>query len=326
MSGDSFEVPPGKRVTTADVARASGVSRATVSYVLNDAPNRSISAATRELVLRTAAELGHVPYAPARALRTGTPNIVLTLVPGFSIGFVFDLTLDRLNRELARRDIALLVTRQGDLAEGLSLRQLLGIVTPTVVLAMGGLAEAEREVFAQSRVPVVDDVGFLSHTRMGEMQAEYLISRGHTRLGFAFPEDPAIERYASQRLAGASSVAEREGIAPPIVEQVTTQLDQVRETLRAWMDAGVTAICAHNDDVALVLMAGLTSMGLTAGRDLAIIGVDDIPGAGVGLTTIAIDTDVFSELVVSTVLAALDNRPRPAVESDALRLVVRDSA
>ena len=60
-----------KRATSADVAREAGVSRATVSYVLNNVPKRKISDETRTLVLETAARLGHVPYAPARSLRLG---------------------------------------------------------------------------------------------------------------------------------------------------------------------------------------------------------------------------------------------------------------
>jgi len=57
------------RVTITDVAAASGVSRATVSFVLRDSPGQTISAATRERVRRTARDLGYVPHAIARALR-----------------------------------------------------------------------------------------------------------------------------------------------------------------------------------------------------------------------------------------------------------------
>ena len=58
-----------RRVTSADVARQAGVSRATVSYVLNAAPGQTISAETRERVLHVAAMLGYAPSAAARTLR-----------------------------------------------------------------------------------------------------------------------------------------------------------------------------------------------------------------------------------------------------------------
>jgi len=57
-----------KRVTLNDVAAASGVSRATASFVLRDSPNQSISAVTRERVRQAARDLGYVPHAIARAL------------------------------------------------------------------------------------------------------------------------------------------------------------------------------------------------------------------------------------------------------------------
>src|SRR5262245_23907323 len=70
-----------RRVTSADVARASGVSRATVSYVLNNDPRQSISPETRERVLQAVEELGYRPFAPARILRAGRSQIVLAVLP-----------------------------------------------------------------------------------------------------------------------------------------------------------------------------------------------------------------------------------------------------
>ena len=58
-----------RRVTSEDVARASGVSRATVSYVLNNDPRQSIPLETRERVLKIARELGYRPSTAARILR-----------------------------------------------------------------------------------------------------------------------------------------------------------------------------------------------------------------------------------------------------------------
>ncbi len=60
------------RATLNDVAAASGVSRATASFVLRDSPGQSISAATRERVRAAARALGYVPNGLARALREGT--------------------------------------------------------------------------------------------------------------------------------------------------------------------------------------------------------------------------------------------------------------
>jgi DNA-binding LacI/PurR family transcriptional regulator len=316
---------PRRRATSADVARESGVSRATVSYVLNNAPDRSISAATRALVLETAERLGHVPYAPARALRSGRMNVVLAIVPGFSIGYVFDLALDSLNRELGNRGYALLVTRMNEEQEGMNLRELWGAVTPTLVLAMGGLPAYARRFIDVSQAPLVEDHGIISHVETGRMQARFLHAAGHRRLAFGYPEDPSIDRYARQRLEGVRAVCAEEGIAPPLVESIGTRLDDVRAAVERWRAQGVTAVCAHNDELALMVVAAMSTMGLRPGRELSVVGVDDIPLASIGLTTVAIATDVFTEAVVENVVSVLENRsPRP-VTAPMLSMVVRTS-
>jgi DNA-binding LacI/PurR family transcriptional regulator len=297
-----------------------------VSYVLNNAPDRSISAATRALVLETAERLGHVPYAPARALRSGRMNVVLTIVAGFSIGYVFDLALDSLNRELGNRGYALLVTRVNEEQEGMNLRELWGAVTPTLVLAMGGLPAYARKFIDVSQAPLVEDHGIISHVDTGRMQAEYLTDKGHTRLAFGYPEDPSIDRYARQRLAGVTEVCADRSIAPPVVGTIGTQLEAARDLVQEWMDAGITAVCAHNDDIALLIIAAMATMGLQPGRDLAVVGVDDIPLAAIGLTTVAIATDVFTDAVVDNVVSVLEDRAPTPVTRPMLTMVVRSSA
>src|SRR5260370_37802408 len=66
-----------RKLTSVDVARASGVSRATVSYVLNNDRRRNIPLETRERVLKAAQKLGYRPSAPARALRAGKSRLIL---------------------------------------------------------------------------------------------------------------------------------------------------------------------------------------------------------------------------------------------------------
>ena len=74
------------RVTAKDVARAAGVSQSTVSYVLNNTANQTISAATRSRVLAAVEELGYAPSAAARALRTGTSSTVMIVLPDAPVG------------------------------------------------------------------------------------------------------------------------------------------------------------------------------------------------------------------------------------------------
>ncbi len=70
-----------KKWTMKDIAAECGVSTATVSYVLNDVANQSISAATRKRILHVANMVGYVTSASARALATGKTNHFGVFVP-----------------------------------------------------------------------------------------------------------------------------------------------------------------------------------------------------------------------------------------------------
>ena len=75
-------LPAQTRANRADVARRAGVSKTTVTYVLNPLPGVSISAATRECVLRATEELGYQPDFRASAMKRGRSELVGIVVPG----------------------------------------------------------------------------------------------------------------------------------------------------------------------------------------------------------------------------------------------------
>jgi DNA-binding LacI/PurR family transcriptional regulator len=72
---------PRTRVTSSQVAKLAGVSRTTVSFVLNNVPHMGISDETRERVLNAARQLGYVPNAAARSLVSGATGTVAIVVP-----------------------------------------------------------------------------------------------------------------------------------------------------------------------------------------------------------------------------------------------------
>lgn len=324
---DPLDPVRAKPATSADVARASGVSRATVSYVLNNAPNKQISAATRELVLETARRLGHVPNPQARALKVGSSNIVLCLVPALTLGFVFDRALDELTRALGQRGYALLVHRVSGSLDSPDVQDVWRYLTPKLILTVAGFPPAETDAVASSApAPVVSDYGAIEHRRIGRMQGRYLIEQGHRTLGFVRPLDPTIRRYATERLSGVRDACKAAGIERPAVVDVDDSLDSYDAARRDLASAGVTAACAHNDDVALMLLAALERAGLSAPDALAVIGSDDVPLAQRELTTIALDVESYASTVIGRVLTHLGNEDSPAPSTDMLRLVVRTSA
>lgn len=123
------------RVTLSDVAKASGVSRATVSFVLNDDPRQTISVATRERVMEAAQVLGYVPHGIARALREGSSRVVVLNVDWGMEGNFSRSYVRGLDEELAEHEHILLV-RHGH-ANPEATQKILDTIAPRAVLRLG---------------------------------------------------------------------------------------------------------------------------------------------------------------------------------------------
>lgn len=294
------------RVTAAQVARHSGVSQATVSYVLNDNPAQTISAETRERVLRSVAELGYTPFEAARTLRSGRSGIVLFVMPDYPVVHVMDEVSARLMGLLARQGRTLLTHRMSadarliDVARGLR---------PVAVISMAPIAADVREGIEAlgARVELIGfderDGADVTHPqgRVGRMQAAHLVEHGHTRLAYGLPDDDRAAMFYRPRLEAVQAYCEEESLPAPALAAVPPDLERAGEVVRAWHEEGVTAVCAFTDDVAIAVMGAAAANGIRVPEDLAVIGVDDIPLAAVSippLTTVHLDVDVMAHALV----------------------------
>jgi len=329
-------VTKSKRVTSADVARAAGVSRATVSYILNNTANQTISVATRTRVLQVAAELNYTPLASARILRRGRSDIVIFLTPNWPIGPTISRLVDALGRDLEPHGLTL-VTRTH--LDGSSLTGLWRAITPAAVIRLGSLGSGLDEELRRAAVGVVVEIDdhedssaavTIPDTRGGRMQVEHLAATGHRTLGYAVPDDARLREFWEPRLNGARLACVDLGLDLPVPATVSFDMDVTAVALTTWREAGVTGVCAYNDEMAMCILAAARRAGYRLPDDLAVIGFDDIPTAPLvdpPLTTLAIDPDRFAEVVTSHVLAGLNGvGERLRVDSTSVRLVVRESA
>ena len=329
-----------RRPTSADVARLAAVSRATVSYVLNDTPHQSIPEATRRRVLDAAAELGYTPSAAARALRSGRSDIVLALLPDWPIGPAVGGIMEQLSAALAAEGLTFLahpqVTGRGDLA------QLWKAISPVAVLSFGQLSPAETDSIRAAGIEVTLSLmdgayggralfaGSLRRT--GRLQAEHLAARGHARLGYAYPDNPRVGAIADARLDGVRAACAELGLGEPDARTIPLAPQPAADAVAAWRQQSppVTGICAFNDQLAFAVLAGLRAHGLRAPRDMAVVGVDDIPTAALAdppLTTVTVDPAILARRAVRHVLAALNGeRPPSRPGPDSQRILVRESA
>ena len=330
--------PRRRRPTGADVARRAGLSRATVSYVLNNTPHQVIPEQTRQRVLAAAAELGYTPSAAGRALRSGHSDVVLLLLPDWPIGPSVGVLLESLSSALAEQGLTFVAHPR---SAGRPVSDVWKAITPAAVITFEELDDAETEklkgagvelavaLFGGHRGPRAMDI---PEQRTGRLQAEHLAAAGHRQLGYAWPDDPRVLTFAQPRLDGVRQACADLGLAQPQVVTVPFTREGVDGAVRAWREAvpPVTGICAYNDEVALALLAGARREGLDVPGDLAVIGVDDIPAAAVALpalTTVRADTPALAGYIAETIGRKLDGRPRGRRPgSDIHSVIRRDSA
>jgi DNA-binding LacI/PurR family transcriptional regulator len=330
---------PRRRATALDVARAAGVSKTTVSYVLNDTPGQQIPEQTRQRVHDAVRELDYAPSSAARALRRGRNDTVLLILPDWPLQHVVATILDELTMEFDRHDLALLTRRR---RAGLSLVAMSREIMPAAVIALGAIDPADRATIQESGTyvaaalltgtPSSGQIVALPQDHIGEFQIQYLASRGHTRIGYAAVSDVRHEPFLELRLRGATQAAAALGTDPPDVVIVDGQSPAhgMTAAVTRWRELGITAVAAYNDVVAAELLATMRDLGLAAPRDLAVIGVDDEPLSRFlvpPLTTIRQNEQVIASHLANVVVEGIAGRPAPHLSStDAIEIVDRASA
>ncbi|MFE6287201.1 LacI family DNA-binding transcriptional regulator [Streptomyces sp. NPDC057877] len=277
---------PGRSVpTSADVARLAGVSRATVSYVLNNTSAVRISEPTRRRVHEAAKELGYVPHAAARSLRAGHSRMVLMPAPTIPVGPLYSQFLSDLQWALGRLDYT--VVQYGTVGvHGDEAARAWAELRPVAVLVPGsGLGPQGVAVLKRSGARAVVTLGpetvegahalLMDHTGVGRAAAAHLCARGRRRIGVVVPEEPGLEVFSRPRLHGVRHAVR--GTAATVTELPLAYEEEAAARLAAhWRDLGLDAVFAYNDEYAMLLMRALQDEGVTVPGETAVIGADDL--------------------------------------------------
>lgn len=313
-----------------DVAVSAGVSRQTVSRVLNDHPE--VAAETRERVLRSMAELGYRMNNAARALgtrRTRTLGVLasdaLQYGPARSIAsleaaaraagyWVSAAFADAGDADAVAAAVEHLIAQgvEGIVAVAPHARTLqaldeLRIGVPTVTLHSAGHGSPGLSV---------------DQAEGARLAVAALADAGHTRI--AHLGGPADWLEAELRAAGFQAALAERGLPEGPQVAGDWSAGSGYAATAAIIAAGVTAVFAANDQMALGLLGGLHEAGLTVPGDLSVIGFDDVPDAAFywpKLTTVRQDFDELARRAV----ASLVGSTAPAQTPVAPALVVRDS-
>lgn len=278
-----------RRITLEDVARRAGVSKVTVSNILNNRPTAvPISEATRQRVLAVVQELGYYPNAVARALarqRTDTIAIVLqfpAIFQGWS-GFTNELMHGVSDKAIELGYDILLHTRAQPSVEREAHSLMDGRVDGALLLRdyddpLSSLL-AERDFphvlfFTRSPRPDVCWVD-CDNYKGARIAVEHLLAQGRTRI--AHLAGPPRACSAADRLRGYRDTMEQHGlsIAPEwIIPAHYGGADLAPLMTLLLQPKRPDAIFAWSDEVAIRAMNLCKELGLSVPDDVAIVGFD----------------------------------------------------
>ncbi|GAA3010072.1 LacI family DNA-binding transcriptional regulator [Kitasatospora albolonga] len=272
--------------TSADVARLAGVSRATVSFVLNDTAGGRVGEATRQKVRAAAAELGYVPHAAARSLRAGRTGIVLIGGSSAPIGPLFSGFYRELQGALRERGHTSVL--YGPTGEGDEPARAWAELRPAAVLCLEPvLTPAGVELLHRSGTRAVLTLGtapvpgahalIMDQREVGAAAGAHLLASGRRRLGVVVPTDAGLDQFSGPRLAGVRAAAASAGLPDAVTP---LPLDYTEESGAAaalrCRELGLDGVFAYNDEYAMLLLRSLQDLGVPVPERTALIGADDL--------------------------------------------------
>ncbi|WP_406390165.1 LacI family DNA-binding transcriptional regulator [Streptomyces sp. NBC_00887] len=274
--------------TSADVARLAGVSRATVSYVLNNNSTVRISEPTRRRVREAASDLGYVPHAAARSLRAGHTRMVLLAAAHVPAGPLHQRFYQDLQTDLRRLDYTVVQYGSVGLDADEAVRAWAEL-RPVAVVSPGGITLTPQGigVLTRSGAKAVITLGpqpvdgahalVMDQRQVGGCAATHLLSRGRRRIGVVMPQDPGLAVFSEPRLAGALRAVEESGTDARIQPlPLRYEEESAGELAERWRTLGLDAVFAYNDEYAMLLMRALQDAGVQVPSETAVIGADDL--------------------------------------------------
>ncbi len=317
-----------QRITSGDVAREAGVSQATVSYVLNNDPRQSIPDETRARVIEAAQRLDYQPYAPARLLRTGKSKIVLVVTPELVVESSFSHMIEELTAATAELGYSL-VWQMGFTPEG---QHLAANLTPAVIVALVDAADTVAMASLQRfKVPIITLAGRNWFENGPRLQVEQILKHGSRPIVYAATEKPQLKAMSQARLGIVQQTCAKHGLPEPRVVTIPQRREKARQVMADLLavQPAPFALCAFNDDVAIIALAALFDLNIAVPEAVSVIGHDNTPLSEFTvppLTTIGVTSLDLSERLIAGVISILQDGPVLETISLLAEVVVRASA
>ena len=327
--------------TVQDVARAAGVSTATVSRALNQ-PER-VRPALRAQVLQAVQRLGYVAHAGARSMSLKRSGTVGCIVPTID-NAIFANGLQAFQRRMAEagRVVLLAISDYDPTQEEAQAQALLARGVDALALTGTSQLPGLIALLQQRGLPWVHTgafpapsgtacVGFRNREAMARA-VRYLLDLGHRRIGMLAGITRDNDR-AAERVAGVRDALAHAGLDLParwlLESPYVTQA--AREATRQLLQGPTrpTALLCGNDVLAFGALLEAAALGVEVPRDLSVVGFDDLDLARQwrpALTTVHVPTEAMWTLAADYLLGAMEaGSTEPVQREIEVELVVRAS-
>ena len=330
-----------KRPTIKDVAREAGVSKSTVSLVLQG--SKLVKGETREHVQKVMAEIGYVYNRSAAMLRSGTTGLIGLVINDLRNPFFSELAAC-LQQSLSQQDyVAVLANtdEDADLQQKMINALIEHGVSAFVICPSYDDSGQAMEAIARAGLPAmqvfrqVDERTELfpfaapDYAASGRVAAEHLLAQGAQNIAFVGGLDGRPVTH--ERASGYIDVMRAHGREPLVLTGAASR-QYGKEQARVLVEdhPQVDGVVCFNDLVAMGLVAGSTDAGRDVGAALRVVGVDDIEDclhSAPPLSSVSCRIPDLANHIAEQLLGWLQGGPAPAPEWRApVELIVRASS
>lgn len=331
-----------KAPTLEMVAAHAGVSRATVSRVVNGTP--TVDPAVVETVQRSIAALNYVPNRAARSLASRRAFAIALVVPESTARFFadpfFGAVVQGAALELAPTDYTLNMIIESEDQVAKTMRYLLGgnVDGALVVSHQTGdhswadIAESLPVVFGGRPLDELQDRSYfvdVDNVAGARRAVRHLVERGCRRI--ATISGPPTMPGAQDRLRGWEEELAAAGLEPGPIEHGRYSADSGREAMQRLLARGEAfdGVFIASDEMAVAAYGPLRAAGLRVPDDVAVVGFDDASfsaSAEPPLTTVRQPVVEMGAEMARVLVRLIENRPAEKVTIMDTQLVVRQSA
>lgn len=336
-----------KRPTQVDVAKLAGVSRTTVSYVLNGAPDNNlvpISPETKQRVLDAIAELGYEPDARAQALRSGNTKTIAFIITDirnphyadYAVGIEEEASTSGFHVLISNTDLN---TETGvENFRDLTRQRIDGLILASTFILGSDEAKTILTQLVERKFPIVELSswygidGVLSDYQDATVDVmNHLFSLGHRRIGMVY--GVSAHETARDRLQPYLDCLREENIPydPDLIIEDGPTLEDGYQAAKKLLSlpSRPTAIIAINDLLAFGVLRAAADLGLQVPKDLSVVGYDNIPMANYlvpRLTTVTKDAVTLGRNAFRLLLARIQDPSIPFQHyTIPAKLIIRES-